>query len=310
MLNTGMIMKQQTLTKCYTFEGKGLHTGRYAHMTIMPSRENTGIIFHRTDIGEGAFVAAVAENVSNTARSTTISRDGVSVVTIEHIMSALTGLGVDNAIIEIDSEEVPILDGSALPYIKAITPDGLKEQDCDRTFITLNETVDIKDEKTGSYVRIEPADELSYDVTVDFNSRVLGVQDVHWDLGADYCSEVAPCRTFVFFHELEFLASKGLVKGGDVENAIVIVEHPVTEEQLVRMTDLFQQPKLSITPEGYLSNLTLRFQDECGRHKLLDLIGDLRLAGGYLKASIKAYKPGHGINTITAKALREAINKK
>lgn len=306
---TGVIMKQKTLTKCYTFEGKGLHTGRYAHMTLMPAPENSGITFHRTDIGEESYVNATADNVTNTARSTTISHGGVSVVTIEHIMSALTGLGVDNALIEIDSEEVPILDGSALPYIKAIAPDGLEEQECDRTYITIREAVEIRDENSGSFVRIEPADEFTYDVTVDFNSRVLGVQNVHWDLGTDYCSEVAPCRTFVFFHELEFLASKGLVKGGDVENAIVIVEHPASEEQVARMSELFGQPKLTVTPEGYLSNLTLRFPDECGRHKLLDLIGDLRLAGGYLKARITAFKPGHGINTNTAKALREAINK-
>jgi len=309
MSATGLIMKQKTLTKCYTFEGKGLHTGRFAHMTIKPAEDNSGITFHRTDVGEEAFVDAIAENVSNTARSTTITSNGVSVVTIEHIMSALTGLGVDNAVIDIDNEEVPILDGSARPYIKAIAPDGLKEQESERAYITIKETVEIKDEKSGSYVRVEPADETSFDVTVDFNSRVLGVQDVHWDLGIDYCSQIAPCRTFVFFHELEFLASKGLVKGGDVENAIVIVEHPTSDEQLARMTELFQQPKLSITPEGYLSDLTLRFPDECGRHKLLDLIGDMRLAGGYLKARVKAFKPGHGINTITAKALREAINK-
>lgn len=302
-------MKQNTLTKCYTFEGKGLHTGRYAHMTLKPAEENTGITFLRTDVGEGAVVAAVAENVSNTARSTTITSNGISVVTIEHIMSALTGLGVDNAIVEIDGEEIPILDGSALPYVKAIAPDGLMEQDSERSYITISETIEIKDDNTGAYVRIEPADRLTYDVKVDFNSRVLGVQDVHWDMDLDYCTEVAPCRTFVFFHELEFLASKGLVKGGDVENAIVIVEHPVSDGQVARMSELFQQPRLSVTPEGYLSNLSLRFPDECGRHKLLDLIGDIRLAGGYLKAGIKAFKPGHGINTITTKALREAINK-
>lgn len=309
MSATGLIMKQKTLAKCYTFEGKGLHTGGYAHMTLKPAQENTGIVFLRTDIGEGARVDAVAENVSNTARSTTISSNGVSVVTIEHLMSALTGLGVDNVLIEIDGAEVPILDGSALPYVKAIVPDGLVEQQCERRFITLKEAIEIKDAESGSYVRVEPADELTYDVTVDFNSRVLGIQDVHWDMGIDYAGEIAPCRTFVFFHELEFLASKGLVKGGDVENAIVIVEHPASDGQVARMSELFGQPKLAVTPEGYLSNLTLRFPDECGRHKLLDLIGDLRLAGGYLQASIKAFKPGHSINTITAKALREAIKK-
>ena len=302
-------MRQNTLKKCYSFEGKGLHTGKYAHMTLRPAQANTGIRFLRTDVGGDAFVDALAENVSNTARSTTISCQGVSVVTIEHLMSALTGLGIDNALVELDNEEVPILDGSARPYVEAICPDGVEAQDAERVLVEIDHEIEIRDEKSGSYVRITPADKPSYDVTADFNSHVLGVQKVHWDLGIDYSGEIAPCRTFVFFHEIEFLASKGLVKGGDVENAIVIVEYPTSQEQIDKISTLFGQPKLTVTPEGYLSNLVLRFPDECGRHKLLDLIGDLRLAGGYLKAQITAYKPGHTINTNTAKAIREALKK-
>ena len=148
---------------------------------------------------------------------------------------------------------------------------------------------------------------LSFDVTVDFNSRVLGVQTAHWDETIDYASQVAVCRTFCFFHEVQYLASQGLVKGGDVDNAIVVVEHPVEDAVLEQMAQLFKQPKLSVTPEGYLSNLVLNFPDECGRHKLLDLIGDMRLAGGYLRAHISAYKPGHTINTNAAKAVQKLI---
>ena len=298
-------MKQRTLKKNYSFEGKGLHTGRYAHMTLLPAAENSGIVFFRTDLG--AEIPALGDRVSSTARSTTISEGAASVTTIEHLVSALTGLGVDNVRIEIDNAEVPILDGSARPYVEAILPDGLQEQAEERRMVCLKETVEVRDEKTGSWIRIEPSEETSYALTVDFGSRVLGVQEAEWNGGADYAREIACCRTFVFFHELEFLAAQGLVKGGDVDNAIVIVEHPVSEEQLDRMAATFGQRRLSVTPEGYLSNLKLHFPNECGRHKLLDLIGDLRLSGGFLKAKVTAYKPGHTINTHAAQAVLKTI---
>ena len=298
---------QQTLKKRYTFEGKGLHTGRYAHMTVCPAPENTGIVFVRTD-ADNATVTALAENVSNTARSTTISQNGVSVSTIEHILSALTGMGVDNALIEIDNIEVPILDGSAKPYIDAIWADGFELQSEPRKYIELRETVEVVNEEVGSIVRIEPAEEFSYDIKVDFNSRVLGVQHEVWNPSVTYAEEIGVCRTFVFFHEIEFLFNNGLVKGGDVDNAIVIVEHPVTDQQINRMSELFNIPALSVREDGYLSNLQLRFPNECARHKLLDLIGDLRLCGGFLKAKVTAEKAGHGINTNAAKAVRKQLN--
>ena len=298
---------QQTLIKSYSFEGKGLHTGKVAKMVINPAPADTGIRFRRTDISEGAYVDALAENVSNTARSTTISQGEASVSTIEHIMSALTGMGVDNALIDIDNVEVPILDGSAKPYIDAIWSDGFQEQDAPRRYVEISETIEIRNDEKGSVVRIEPAEEFSYDIMVDFNSRVLGVQNARWDSSVVYPEEIGTCRTFVFFHEIEFLFKNNLVKGGDVDNAIVIVEHPVTEEQVNRMSELFNVPALKVREDGYLSNLVLRFPNECARHKLLDLIGDLRLAGGFLKARITAEKAGHGINTQAAKAVRKQI---
>lgn len=298
-------MNQRTLVNTYSFEGKGLHTGKYAHLNIKPAPANTGIVFVRTDAEGQPQIEALAENVSQTSRCTTISKGGVSVWTIEHLMSALTGLGVDNAYIELDNEEVPILDGSARFYVEAILKDGLEVQDAERNYITLSEPVEIKDETTGSYIRISPAEETDYELTVDFNSRILGVQTVHWDYDMDYAEQIAPCRTFVFFHEIEFLAANGLVKGGYVDNAIIIVEHPVKDEQISRLANLFDIPKLEVTGEGYLNNLTLHFPDECGRHKLLDLIGDLRLCGGFLRAKIDAYKPGHSINTAAAKIVRK-----
>ena len=298
---------QQTLKKSYSFEGKGLHTGRVAKMVISPAPADTGIRFRRTDIGEDAYVPALAENVTSTARSTTITCGEASVTTIEHVMSALTGMGVDNAVIDIDNVEVPILDGSAKPYIDAIWADGFETQDAPRRYIELKEAVEIRNDKKGSVVRIEPADEFTYDIKIDFNSRVLGVQHATWDKSTVYAEEIGTCRTFVFFHEIEFLFNNGLVKGGDVDNAIVIVEHPVTDEQVKRMSELFNVPALKVREDGYLSNLRLRFQNECARHKLLDLIGDLRLCGGFLKAKVTAEKAGHGINTTAAKAVRNNI---
>lgn len=298
---------QQTVKTSYSFEGKGLHTGRVAKMTIKPAPVDTGIVFKRIDLGEGASVAALAENVSNTARSTTISSGEASVSTIEHILSALTGMGVDNAYVEIDNVEVPILDGSAKPYIDAIWKDGFQEQDAPRRYIEVKETIEVRNEEKGSSVRIEPAEEFSFNIKVDFNSRVLGVQYAQWDSSVVYPEEIGICRTFVFFHEIEFLYKNNLVKGGDVDNAIVIVEHPVTDEQVQRISNLFNVPALEVREDGYLSNLVLRFQNECARHKLLDLIGDLRLCGGFLKAKVTAEKAGHGINTTAAKAVRKSL---
>ena len=302
-----MTQLQQTVRKSYSFEGKGLHTGKVAVMTIKPAPADTGIRFRRTDLGEDAYVDALAENVSNTARSTTISNGKASVSTIEHIMSALTGMGVDNALIDIDNVEVPILDGSAKPYIEAIWKDGFEQQEAPRRYIEIKETIEIRNDEKGSVVRIEPAEEFSYEIKIDFNSRVLGVQTANWDGSISYPEEIGTCRTFVFFHELEFLLNNGLVKGGDVDNAIVIVEHPVTEAQVTRMSGLFNVPALKVREDGYLSNLVLRFPNECARHKLLDLIGDLRLAGGFLKARITAEKSGHGINTTAAKQVRASL---
>ena len=298
-------MNQQTLIREYRFEGRGLHTGKYAHLTLKPAPAGYGIRFVRTDAGME--IPALASRITRTDRSTTLSDGEVNVITVEHVLSALTGLGVDNACIEIDNEEVPILDGSAERYVRAIAPDGLQMQDEERVWLEFAEPFEVHDEKSGSWVRVTPADKMSFEVTVDFNSRVLGVQKAHWSQNADYVGQVAPCRTFVFLHELEFLASRGLVKGGDVDNAIVIVEHPTTREQIDNFCKLFGQPKLAVTPQGYLSNIKLHYPNECGRHKLLDLIGDMRLMGGFPKATISAYKPGHTINSLASRAALSKI---
>lgn len=300
-----MLVNQRTVAETVRFEGKGLHTGTFSRIAIKPAPADSGIVFVRTDLESPVTIPALAENVSSTARSTTISAGEVSVVTIEHVMSALTGLGIDNALIEVEGVEIPILDGSARLYAEALKA---VEQDAPRRFVEIPETVEIKDEQSGSFVKIEPSDSFSIEVKVDFNSRVLGVQTASYDEQTDYASEIAVCRTFCFFHEIEFLFKNNLIKGGDVDNAIVIVEHPVSDEQLSAIAGLVGKPKLNVTGEGYLDNLTLHFPNECGRHKLLDLIGDIRLAGGFPKARITAFKPGHGINTTAAKAVRQLLN--
>lgn len=296
-------MHQYTLSQPYVFEGKGLHTGQVSRMTVRPAPADTGIRFRRIDVGEDAWIPASADAVTSTARSTRLSGPCGDVNTVEHILSALTGMGIDNAIIDIDNIEVPILDGSARFYVEAFGNDPLVEQEAVRKYRSLSEPVEVRDEKTGSWVRIEPADKPSYSITVDFGSRVLGVQNAAWEPGQDYAHEIGVCRTFVFFHEIEFLFANNLIKGGDVDNAIVIVEHPVSDEQLDRMSAAMGLPRLQVVGNGYLNNLQLHYENECGRHKLLDLIGDMRLAGGWLNARITAFKPGHTINNLAARAV-------
>ena len=278
-----MVKNQHTLKKIYSFEGKGLHTGTFSHMKVMPAAAGTGIRFRRTDLPGSPEIEALAENVTTTTRSTTIACGEATAVTIEHIMSVLTGLGVDNAIIELDNQEVPILDGSARLYLEAFLPDGLEDQGVERKYITLPYTLEVRDEKTGSWVRMEPASAPSAQSTVDFNSPVLGVQTADWDESVDYAREIGPCRTFCFYREIEPMLEKGLIKGGDLSNALVV------------------------TDTGYMGDPVLHHTDECGRHKMLDLLGDMRLAGGYVNARITAFKPGHTINTKAAKALRALL---
>ena len=301
-----MTLNQHTLKKSLSFAGKGLHTGTYSKMTVHPAPADAGICFRRTDLDD-TLIPALAENVTSTARSTTLSAGEASVATVEHILSALTGMGVDNALIDIDGIEVPILDGSARYYVEAIAQAGLEDQGVPRQLLKLPETVEIKDSQTGSWIKIEPAVTPEIHITVDFNSRVLGIQNATMTPLTDYATEIGVCRTFVFFHEIEFLFKNGLIKGGDVDNAIVIVEHPVTEAQIEELSGLINKPALSVTSAGYLNNLELHFPNECGRHKLLDLIGDLRLCGGWLGARVTAFKPGHTMNTNAAKAIRALL---
>lgn len=301
-----MRKNQCTLKQTYTFKGKGLHTGRMVTMEVAPAPENHGIKFKRVDIAEDAVIDACVDFVTTTARGTTLEKGDVKISTLEHLMATLYGLGIDNALISIDSQEVPILDGSAQPYVEQICRDGVQEQSQPKKVYTLKEKIVYKDENTGSEIIIMPDDHFSVDLMIDFNSKVLGNQYSRFTTDTDFAAEIAPCRTFVFFHELEPLFKNNLIKGGDLDNAIVIVEHPVEQTELDRLAKVFNVDSLERAPEGYLNHLKLRYQNECARHKLLDLIGDFSLVGFHFNGKVIAYKSGHKINTIVAKLIREA----
>lgn len=303
-----MQIKQHTLKNKYTFVGKGLHTGVTATMTVEPAPENFGIKFRRVDISEDAYIEALVDYVSTTARGTTLEKGDIKISTLEHLMAALVGLGVDNALVNIDAQEVPILDGSARPYINEFCKDGIQEQNADRVYYKIKEKVELKDEKSGSHIVIFPDDSFSVDLMIDYNSKVLGNQYARLDDSTDFAKDIAPCRTFVFFHELEPLFKNNLIKGGDLDNAIVIVENEVPNEELERLTALFNSTsKLERSESGYLNHLELRFPNECARHKLLDIIGDFSLVGMPIIGKVVGYKSGHGINTRVAKLLREIV---
>ena len=250
-----MQTNQHTLNNIYTFIGKGLHTGKTVNMTIEPAPENHGIVFKRVDLGDNAEIEALVEYVTTTARGTTLEKGDVKISTLEHLMAALYGLGVDNALIKIDSQEVPILDGSSRPYVKEICKDGIKEQNVPRKYIEFKEKIKFKDEETGSEIVIMPDDEFSIDLMIDYNSKVLGNQYARYNKDIDFAKDIAPCRTFVFFHELEPLFKNNLIKGGDLDNAIIIVENPVPQDELDRLANIFKVNTLERAPEGYLNHL-------------------------------------------------------
>lgn len=296
---------QRTLKQSYTFKGKGLHTGLQVTMIVTPAEANHGIKFMRTDIEGMPVMDAVADYVTSTARGTTLEHGSMKISTIEHILSALYGLEIDNALIKLDAPEAPILDGSAKQYAEAFLADGFEEQEAEKVYFEVKEKIHYKDPKTGAEITILPDDNYSVDLMIDFNSKVLGHQYARFNSETDYATEIAPCRTFVFFHELEPLFKNNLIKGGDLNNAIVIVENPVPQEELDRLAELFHTDKLEREPAGYLNHLELRFTNECARHKLLDVIGDFALIGFPIKGKIIANKSGHQINTHVAKMIRK-----
>ncbi|GHT16368.1 bifunctional enzyme LpxC/FabZ [Bacteroidia bacterium] len=299
---------QQTIINPVSFSGKGLHTGIEVEMTFCPAEANHGIKFQRIDLEGMPIIPALADYVSDTSRSTSLSANGATVSTVEHALGALSALGIDNVLIKINGIEVPILDGSAKFYVEKLRH-NIEVQAEKRVYLELKEKIAVADETKKAKITIYPAKKFSAAVHIDFGSKVLGHQyaDVH--SADDIAEEIASSRTFVFFHELELLRKNNLIKGGDVDNAIVVVEDEVKAEDIARIADIFNKPQVERMSSGYLNNIELRFDNEPARHKLLDLMGDLALVGMPIKGNVVAYRPGHQTNTSLAKELRKLIKK-
>jgi UDP-3-O-[3-hydroxymyristoyl] N-acetylglucosamine deacetylase/3-hydroxyacyl-[acyl-carrier-protein] dehydratase len=279
-------------------------------MTFKPAPVNYGFKFQRTDLPGQPIIDADADLVTDTSRGTMIGKDRVNVGTIEHTLAALIGMGLDNVLVEIDNEEAPIFDGSSRVFVAAIEEAGIVEQEAERQYFEIKEKIVFRDEKTGSELIALPDDDYSLTVMISFNSKVLNNQYATLNSISDFKTEVANCRTFVFLHELEYLLKhNNLIRGGDLSSAIVIIDKEITQEQLDKLADLFNHEHVAVKSQGILNNVNLQFDNECARHKLLDVIGDLALTGRHIKGRIIATKPGHSANTKMAKELKKAIVK-
>ncbi len=298
---------QKTIKGDVRIQGLGLHTGEMVHVVVKPAPVDTGFVFIRTDMKGENRVAALIENVVATDRGTSIGKGAVVVHTVEHLLAALVGMGVDNAFIEVDGTEMPIMDGSAKYFVEEIRKVGIREQDKERRYIVPKKTVRYVDEDTGSEIKLIPDDHFSIAVKIDFGTEVLSIQEAYMDAMHEFKDRIASCRTFVFLHELEFLLENNLIKGGDLNNAIVFVNKTVSEQELKRLAKVFNKPEVKVRERGVLNNLKLRYENEPARHKLLDLIGDLSLLGRPLKARIVAFKPGHKVNYEFGKKIIESL---
>ena len=300
-------MKQQTLNGEFTVKGKGLHTGLEIEATFYPAPENHGYKFQRIDLPDQPVIDALAENVTETARGTVISRGDVRISTIEHALAALYAAGVDNCLIKLNAPEMPILDGSAVIYAKEIERVGLLEQTVDKNYYVVKHKIEVRDEKTGAHLTVLPDSEFSIDVMISYDSPVLTNQFARLENVADFAKEIASSRTFVFVREVEPLLQANLIKGGDLDNAIVIYDRKVPQATLDHIADLIGVEHKEVTDLGYINNRPLDFENEPARHKLLDVMGDVALIGRPLKGRIIACRPGHTINTTFAKQIRKEI---
>jgi UDP-3-O-[3-hydroxymyristoyl] N-acetylglucosamine deacetylase/3-hydroxyacyl-[acyl-carrier-protein] dehydratase len=300
---------QHTLKGEITLSGIGLHTGAHVNMTLKPANPGHGIKFQRIDLPGQPIVKADVDYVVETTRSTTLEHNGARVSTVEHIMAALAGTGVDNVLVELDGGEIPIMDGSAYTFIDAIEKTGLQNQDAKKVYYTIDTNISYYDEKKKVEMVAMPS--VNYRITclIDFNSPVLGTQHAKMKGIEEFKTEIAPCRTFCFLHELEYQLSLNLIKGGDINNAIVVVDKPVTEEELARLAKVFNRDNISVQKEGILNNIELRFPNEPARHKLLDVVGDLALIGYPINAHIIANRPGHASNVEFARKIKAYIKK-
>ena len=299
--------KQRTIAEKVTLNGVGLHTGQQVMMSFVPAPENHGFAFKRVDLEGEPIIEADANYVVNTQRGTNLEKNGVKIQTSEHVLAALVGLDIDNALIELDAPEPPIMDGSSKYFVEALEKAGIVEQEQDRLEYVVKDVISYKDEATGSEITVIPSDDYQVTTMVDFGTKVLGTQNATLERISDFKEEIANARTFSFLHELEMLLEHGLIKGGDLNNAIVYVDKEISESTMKKLEKAFNKKKLSVKPNGILDNLTLHQPNEAARHKLLDVIGDLALAGTRIKGKVIANKPGHFVNTQFAKKLAKII---
>ncbi|GGW25749.1 3-hydroxyacyl-[acyl-carrier-protein] dehydratase FabZ [Arenibacter certesii] len=300
-------IRQRTIAKEVTLEGVGLHTGENVTLKFVPAPENYGYAFKRVDLEGEPLIEADANFVVNTQRGTNLEKRGVKIQTSEHVLAALVGLEIDNVIIELDSPEPPIMDGSSKYFVEALESAGILEQEAEREEYIVKDVISYKDEATGSEITIIPSDKYQVTTMVDFGTKVLGTQNATLENLSDFKTDIANARTFSFLHELEALLDNGLIKGGDLNNAIVYVDKEISEATMKKLEKSFNKKKLSIKPNGILDNLTLHHPNEAARHKLLDVIGDLALVGTRIRGKVIANKPGHFVNTQFAKKLSKII---
>ncbi len=298
---------QKTLARAKTLSGIGLHMGRRVEVSLKPAKPNTGFVFVRTDLEGNPRVEALANYVCDTERGTSLEKRGVRVHTTEHILAALVGMDLDNVCVELDGPELPIMDGSAKYFTQAIESVGLRKQEAEREYHTIEEVVSYTHPETGSEMIAMPFDRYQVTALVDFGTKVLGTQNATLKDLRDFKTEISNARTFSFLHELERLLDAGLIKGGDLNNAIIYVDAEISSETKDKLKKAFQKDSISIKPNGILDNLSLRYPNEAARHKLLDVLGDLALAGTRIKGKVIATKPGHFVNTQFARKLQKHI---
>ncbi len=299
--------KQTTVKDKISLSGVGLHTGKDVTVVFKPAPADHGYAFQRVDLEGEPVIEALAQYVTHTKRGTTLTKRGVEINTTEHVLAALVGLEIDNCLIEIDSSEPPIMDGSSKFFVKALEEAGIAELDAMRKEFVISEITSLKDEESGSEIMIVPSDTYKVTAMVDFGTKVLGTQNATLEKLSDFKEEIASCRTFSFLHEIEMLLENGLIQGGDLNNAIVYVDKELSEKTMRNLKKAFNKENIAVKPNGILDNLTLHFPNEAARHKLLDVIGDLALIGYRLRGKVIATKPGHGINTQFAKKMSKLI---
>lgn len=301
------VSKQTTIKEKVSLEGVGLHTGQSVTITFKPAGENTGYVFKRLDLDGEPEVEADVAYVVNTKRGTNLEKNGVSIQTSEHVLAACVGLEIDNLIMELDASEPPIMDGSSKFFVEALEKAGIEELDADREEYIVDEVICYHDDESGSEIIVMPADEYQVTTMVDFGTKVLGTQNASLNHLSEFKAEIADARTFSFLHELEALLDHGLIKGGDLNNAIVYVDKEIGEETMQKLRVAFNRKEMSVKPNGILDNLTLHYPNEAARHKLLDVVGDLALIGTRIKGKVIANKPGHYVNTQFAKKMAKII---